>query len=176
MIDTLEFAHKTGSTWTIQTVETGVAGYGVFASLAYDPLTGYPTISHSNGSPTGLRFVRFDGSQWVVEIVATGQATYSFLAYDAAGVAAISYDFASGPNGFNQLWIARRTGCSGSCWDTQLIQDFAPSNLLWRTSLAFGPTGGGLDQLRQLHDPRSPVRAAGALAPTGGRRRLFLSS
>ena len=129
MIDTLKFAHKTGSTWTIQTVETGVAGYGVFASLAYDPLTGYPTISHGNSSPTNLRFARFDGSQWIVEIVAIGQATHSFLAYDAAGIAAISYDYASGTNGFNQLWIARRTGCSGSCWDTQLIQDFAPSNL-----------------------------------------------
>lgn len=74
-----------------------------------------------------------------MEIVSDG--TYSSLAYDAAGIAAISYGVSTMPSGTNQLWIARRTGCSGACWVTQLIEDFAPSTLAWRTSLAFAPTG-----------------------------------
>lgn len=138
--DTLTFAHKTGSTWAIQSVETGTY-FGVFISLAYDPLTGYPTISHGNGSLTNLRFLRWNGSQWNLEIVATGQTTYSSLAYDAAGIAAISYGVSTISCCTNQLWIARRTGCSGTCWVNQLIEDFAPSGIMHRTSLAFAPTG-----------------------------------
>lgn len=138
--DTLTFAHKTGSTWAIQSIESGVY-FGVFISLAYDPLTGYPTVSHGNGSLTNLRFLRWNGSQWNLEIVATGQTTYSSLAYDSAGIAAISYGVSTISCCTNQLWIARRTGCSGTCWVTQPIEDFAPSGIMHRTSLAFAPTG-----------------------------------
>ena len=53
---TLKFAHKTGSGWAIQSIGTGQS-YGVFASLAYDPLSGNPTIAHSNGSE-----VRFENA------------------------------------------------------------------------------------------------------------------
>ena len=68
-------------------------------------------------------------------------ASYSSMAYDPAGIAAISYGVSTIPSGTNQLWIARRTGCSNTCWVTQLIEDFAPVTLAWRTSLAFSPTG-----------------------------------
>lgn len=139
--DTLRFAHKSGSTWSIEAVESGSSSYGTFASLAYDPLTGYPTIAHGAGVTTGIRFVRWDGFEWVPEIAASGVASYPSLAYDAAGVAAISYLVAPGPNGYMQLWFARRTGCSGTCWSDELIQDFSPVQLGWRTSLAFSSTG-----------------------------------
>jgi hypothetical protein len=135
---TLKFAHKSGSAWTVQSVATGTY-YGVFTSLAYDPLSGNPTIAHSNG--TELRFHRWDGSQWVLETAATGTCSHSWLAYDAAGVAAISYDLAPGPNGYKQLHLARRTGCSGACWEDQQIEDVSPLVAQWRTSLAFAPTG-----------------------------------
>jgi len=138
--DTLKFAHKTGSTWAIQSIETGA----LFISLAYD-LAGQPTISHQTpmvGGLTSLRFVRWDGFQWVAEVVLTGVLlSYSSLAYDTAGIAAISYGVSTIPFCSNQLWIARRTGCSGTCWVNQLIEDFAPSGVNFCPSLAFGPTG-----------------------------------
>ena len=159
--DTSKFAHKTGSTWTIQTVETG--GAGVFISLAYDPLTGYPTVSYRNDSATNLRFVRWDGSLWVVEIVATGMASYSSMAYDSAGIAAISY------------------GCLYHSERHQPALDRAPDRLLGRllgdtthsglrTRIArlahvtrICPDGRGVDQLRELHQQGPQVRHAGAV-------------
>ena len=137
---TLKFAHKTGSTWAVQSVETGTY-YGIFASLAYDPLTGYPTVAHSNGNLTNLRFVRWDGSQWVIEIAATGNCAHSSLAYDAGGSAAIAYNYAADTSGYKQLRIARRTGCSGTCWEDMLIEDAAPLLVPYDISLTFGPTG-----------------------------------
>lgn len=142
--NSLRFAHKSGSTWTIQTVETGpsqgLIGYGVFASLAYDPLTGYPTIAHANAGP--IRFARWDGTQWNIELAATGYScTYESLAYDAAGIAAISYGLAVDGSGNHQVHIARRDGCSDTCWTDQLIDDETPNQVQWRTSLAFAPTG-----------------------------------
>ena len=134
---TLKLARKSGSAWTIQSVATGTY-YGIFASLAYDPITGYPTIAHSNGSD--VRFHRFDGSGWVLESAATGVCSFSSLAYDAAGVAAISYAFFAN-NGYRQLRIARRTACSGACWEDELIEDVTPLVIQLRPSLAFGPTG-----------------------------------
>lgn len=133
----LRLAQKTGSTWSSQSIEAG----GTYANVAYDPLTGYATIAHMSGSSGVVRFDRWDGSQWVLEVVDANQATQPSLAYDSGGVAAISYQVAPGPNGHTQLWFARRTGCSGSCWTTQLIQDFSPVQLYRATSLAFAPTG-----------------------------------
>jgi hypothetical protein len=139
--DALKFAHKAGSSWSTQTVEAGQSGYGTFASLVYDPLTGYPTIAHSIGG-SGIRFARWDGSQWVTEVAATGQSvSHESLAYDAAGIAAISYQLSTDGTGHKQLWLARRAGCSATCWQNELIQDFSPAQLAWRTSLAFAPTG-----------------------------------
>jgi len=137
---TLKFAHKTSSAWSIQSVET-CTYCGIFAGLAYDPLSGNPTIAHSNGNLTNLRFARWNGSQWTTEIAATGSCTHSSLAYDAAGVPAISFDLATDTSGFHELHIARRTGCSGTCWEDQLIDDEAPLFVQLRTSLAFAPTG-----------------------------------
>jgi hypothetical protein len=155
-VDSLKFAHKAGASWSIQVIESGTY-FGIFASLAYDPLTGYPAIVHSNGRLTNLRFLRFDGSRWNLEIVATGQASYSSLAYDAAGLAAISYQFAPGAGPYEELHLARRTGCSGTCWQDELIEDATPVQLGWRPSLAFAPTsypgvaysyGAGVNDLR----------------------------
>jgi len=142
--NSLRFAHKIGSSWTVQTVETGISGgivgYGVFASLAYDPLTGYPTVAHANGPD--IRFARWDGSQWVVEMAASGYScTYESLAYDSAGIAAVSYAVALDGSGTKEVHLARRTGCGGSCWVDELVENTAPRLAQWRTSLAFAPTG-----------------------------------
>jgi hypothetical protein len=140
-VSTLRLAHKAGGAWMVQNVGTGTY-YGIFASLAYDPLSGNPTISHSNG--TELRFHRWDGSQWLLETAATGTCSYSWLTYDAAGIAAISYELAPGPSGYKQVRLARRTACSGTCWQDELVVDITPLLLGYRTSLAFGPTGAAV--------------------------------
>ena len=139
-INILKFAHRSGSTWTVQVVESGTVGYGAFASLAYDPLSGNPTIVHSN-AVGGTRFLRWDGSQWVLEIADPGRTSYYSIAYDAAGIAAIAYHLAPTPNGYTQVRLARRTGCSNTCWETQLVEDEGPGMVQWRTSLAFDATG-----------------------------------
>ena len=64
-IDTLKFARWNGSSWNIEVVDTGPVGYGVFAALAFDRQTGYPSVAHKG---TGqIRFFRWNGSTWLRE-------------------------------------------------------------------------------------------------------------
>ncbi len=125
--DTLKFARWNGSTWVIQTVETGVLGYGVMASLAYDNL-GNPAIVHRAGS--GVRFVRWNGTSWdPAEIVGSG--TNCSLAFNAAdGNFYVSY------SDENNLKLSKRD-IGG--WTTELI-DIGVS-VRWVTSLAISPCG-----------------------------------
>jgi hypothetical protein len=77
--DTLKLARGNGTAWKTEVVETGVVGYGVFASLAFDA-SGNPVIAHGNGT---IRYVQWDGSSWVVETAASGNC--SSLAFDGGG-------------------------------------------------------------------------------------------
>jgi hypothetical protein len=126
-LDTLRFAHWNGSSWEIEVVETGVIGYGVFASLAFDPLTGFPTIAHANNGE--VRFVRWTGTAWQLEIVASG--SYCSLAYDSSGAPTISYSAGE------QQWWAWRD--SNGLWQPEIVDRDAGSHSI--TDLKFDPTG-----------------------------------
>jgi len=101
-INGVKLARWNGSTWDIELVESGVVGWGVDASLAFDPTTGWPAITHGH-RPTRVRFLHWDGTSWQVEIM-DGQD--GRLAYDAFGSAYIAYVDKSGPG----LQVARWDG------------------------------------------------------------------
>ena len=92
--DSVKFARWNGSSWDIEIVETGTPGFGAYASLAYDPTTGNPSIVHESSGC--VRFVQRNGppeAPWsAAEIVDCGasQAAGSSLAYDSAGTAYVS--------------------------------------------------------------------------------------
>jgi hypothetical protein len=134
-LDALKFAHKSSSGWTIQVVDTGATGTGVFASLAYDPLSRNPTIAYTDSSGGHVKFAFFDGSAWNLEVVASN-AHYAWLSYDSAGTASIAYT----TSGDLQLQFAQRSGCFATCWQTQVVEDESPNRAQWRPTLAFSPT------------------------------------
>jgi hypothetical protein len=109
-LDTLKFARWTGSSWQIQVVESG----GIYASLAYDPATGQPTISHGY-YPNG-RFARWTGSSWEIEVVE--RPTYgNSLRYDSSNSPWVAY--LSGG-----VKVARR---NGTTWEQQIV-DLTPNS------------------------------------------------
>ncbi len=122
--DTLKLARWNGTAWKTEVVETGVVGYGVFASLAFDA-SGNPVIAHGNGT---IRYVQWDGSSWVVETVASGNC--SSLAFDAAGPI-VSYVAA-----YKEVRFARRVG--PGAWTTELVETVASN---WLTHLVLDPQG-----------------------------------
>jgi hypothetical protein len=126
MLDTLKYAHWNGESWDITTVETGVMGYGVFATLAFDPITGYPAIAHKGND---VRYLYFDGIDWNVEIVDSIKFSAGMsLVFDSSGNAYLSYiDFVTTPN---KVKFATRTGTDN--WD---IEEVSTGVNTWRTSL-----------------------------------------
>ncbi len=129
LLDTLMFAHWNGASWDLQVVETGLVGYGVFASLAYDPVTGFPVVLHAAGSPRDMRLLRWNGASWTLEIV--GKGTYSSVGFDPRGTLHISY----GPSDATGMAV---THWNGAAWETVLVDTESPR---WITDLKFDPAG-----------------------------------
>jgi len=129
-LDTLKFAHWNGSTWEVQTVESGVVGYGVFASLAYDN-TGKPAIVHGNSGE--IRFLRWNGSSWnPAEIVDNGRNLW--LTFNSAD----GKFYVSSNNEIGQ----RLSKQEASGWTTELIEPVsAPARVRWIAPLAMSPCG-----------------------------------
>jgi hypothetical protein len=93
-IDTLKMARWNGSSWQIQVIETGAVGYGVFASLAYDPVDHNPSVAHGGGGdPPYGRFAHWYGSAWQASCFNPEPyaGAYCRLVYDALGVPFISH-------------------------------------------------------------------------------------
>lgn len=122
--DTLKLARWNGTVWKTEVVETGVVGYGVFASLAFDA-SGNPVMAHGNGT---IRYVQWDGSSWVVETAASGNC--ESLAFDSAGPI-FSYVW-----GYKEVRFARRVG--PGAWTTELVEAVASN---WITHLVLDPQG-----------------------------------
>lgn len=105
-LDTLKFARWSGSSWQIQVVESG----GIYASLAYDPATGQPSISHGY-YPNG-RFARWNGSSWEIEVVDERPTYGNSLRYDSSNAPWVAY--LSGG-----VKVARR---NGTTWEQQIVE------------------------------------------------------
>jgi len=176
----LKFARRSGSSWTIVSVDSNVVAYDT--SLAYDP-AGNPSISYCVRVITGkgktvttyyLKFARWNGSAWVTQVVEAGvPAQYNSLAYGPDGNPSIAY------SGGDSLKMAH---WNGSSWDIQVIEAGVPGNSV---SLAYDPLDhnpsvvhyvsgdirlvGG--DIRFLHWNGS-WQASSFSAPTGGGTRL----
>ncbi|MCZ6691760.1 MAG: fibronectin type III domain-containing protein [Planctomycetota bacterium] len=94
--EALKYASWNGSSWDIEDVERGGRFKGFRANLAFDPITGHPSIVHLAGpscSVRELRFAGWDGTQWNFDIIDSGPDCVSSpsLAYDAAGTPHVAY-------------------------------------------------------------------------------------
>ena len=91
----MKFAHWDGASWVIEVVETGTPGFGAYASLAYDPVSGNPAIAHISYDEGCVRFVRSDGSAWggaaIVDCGASQAVSWSSLEFDSDGTPYIGY-------------------------------------------------------------------------------------
>ena len=87
----LKYAHWTGSTWHVQTVDNA-GTYLYFSSLALDA-AGRPHISYRAGN--ALKYAFWTGDAWdirTVEIIdGSGGTPYASLALDSAGNPHIAY-------------------------------------------------------------------------------------
>ncbi len=115
-LDTLKFTRWNGSSWDIEIVDTGPVGYGVFATLAFDP-AGNPSVAHRG---TGqMRFFRWDGSNWVQEEIdnTTQGVNGASLTYAPDGTAYLAFgaDYGEGTN----MTIARRD--PGGTWELETV-------------------------------------------------------
>ncbi|MBI2926487.1 MAG: S8 family serine peptidase [Verrucomicrobia bacterium] len=131
-LDTLKFAHWNGASWDIWIVDTGLVGYGVFATVAYDPTTGYPAVAHRG---TGqLRFFRWDGAGWAgPETVdpSTTSISGTSLAFASDGTAYLAY-------GTSETRVAQRNPISG-VWTVHVVDPSAPGSFM--LSAKVGPDG-----------------------------------
>jgi hypothetical protein len=113
-LDTLKLAEWNGSAWAIQTVETGVVGYGVFASLDFDT-AGNLFIAHLElqGNSRFIQFLRRLNGVW--QPAETFPGDYSTLTLGTDGSAFVSYDLN------NQKRVATRT--SAGVWTLDDVVD-----------------------------------------------------
>jgi hypothetical protein len=133
-LDTLKYAHWNGNTWDITTVETGTNGFGVFAEMAFDPVTGNPAIVH--GGSGSVRFLSWDGSTWNLEVVDTAQYNSgTSIVFGDDGTAYVSYlVFGTTPQ---KSMFATRIGSND--WDLEEVG--SGSGMSWRTSLELDSLG-----------------------------------
>jgi len=122
-LDTLKYARWNGASWDVQIVETGVVGYGVLCSLAFDPLTGFPAISHQ---ANGIRVALWNGASWDIEVFGSGGGTS--LAYDSAGTLFMSYSSGG-------VRLAKRTATG---WEVDFVD---VGGINWYTRLQFDASG-----------------------------------
>ena len=123
-LDSLRYARYNGASWDIQLLETGVVGYGVLCSLAFDPASGFPVISHQQNSV--IRVVTWNGASWAMEVYGSGGGTS--LAFDSTGTLYMSYSSGG-------VKLAKRTG---SGWEVDAV-DLGGIN--WYTRLRFDAAG-----------------------------------
>ena len=129
-IDALKLAEWNGSTWSIETIDEGVTGIGVFASLVIDPVTGKPLVAdRANGK---VRFFHRDGGVWSMVVVNDGSDSDSDtnMATNSNGDIYISYSTYSPP----VLKIAHPV--SAGSYDVWEIENVDNVKVMWRTSIA----------------------------------------
>ena len=141
-IDTLKFASFNGSSWDMEVVESGLVGMGRGVQLAYDPVTGEPSMVHEMFSwrhdESSLRFLVRSGSGWELRIVDDDTADSvdgTSLAYDSSGTPHVSYTrHIYSPTA--QIVIAKWDGVQ---WVREVIIN---GNMQAGASLAFDPING----------------------------------
>jgi hypothetical protein len=91
------YAHFNGTSWDITAVDSSYADVGRYTSLAFDPITGNPAISHSyynydsGDSDRRLKYSRFDGGDWSSWFIDYVAGTSTSLAFQQNGEPVIAY-------------------------------------------------------------------------------------
>lgn len=119
-IATLKFASWNGSSWDIEIVDTGPVGYGVFATLAFDPITENFSVAHRG---TGqVCFFRWEPERkWVLEEIdnTTQYIRGVSLTYGQDGTAYLA--FGANYDGENtNMTVASRDPISGN-WALETV-------------------------------------------------------
>lgn len=122
--------------WVIQSVDTAFKS-GQYASLALDPVTGYPSVAYYESQAKELRLVTWNGSSWSSQIVDTtvSAGQYCSLALDPSPphYPRISYYDSSNRNLKYASW-------NGSSWSLQVVD--SDGTVGQYTSLALDPSTG----------------------------------
>ncbi len=132
--DAIKFAHWSGTSWKIETVET-VGTFQDEPSLVYGP-DGRPAISFRTQLPSvALRFARWNGTSWDVQTVDPDPSVGgpSSLAFDRLGNPAIAYPAAPDVTVKLARW-------NGSKWDVEAVE-LGVKGYRCFPSLAFDATG-----------------------------------
>ncbi|MCZ6690189.1 MAG: hypothetical protein O7H41_11335 [Planctomycetota bacterium] len=144
--EALKYASWNGASWDIEVIESSASEQmGSDADLAFDPMTGFPSIIHTAGpaadicNPRELRFASWNGEIWnldVIEFSSDGCIKSPSLAYDSLGTPHVSYSYPlPGDCSSGELRLA---SFDGIAWVTEGIQSvnkcFDP-----QTSLALDP-------------------------------------
>ena len=137
--DALKFAERSGSSWTIKTVESGARND--VTSVKYfngQPSISYYVTSQSKKEPavTTLKLASRNGTAWTTAAVAQG-VRYSSLAFDSLGHPAIAYaGDRNGDSYADSLRLARKVG---TAWQVTTIDDSSGAGTWAR--LAFDQAG-----------------------------------
>jgi hypothetical protein len=129
----LRLATWTGSSWSVQTVDSSTNNIGQYCSLALAPGTGYPRISYYDAHNHDLRYASWNGSSWALQTVASSNdvGKYTSLALQpGTGYPRISYYDETNDNLKYASW-------NGSSWSTQTVD--SPGSVGLNTSLALQP-------------------------------------
>jgi subtilisin family serine protease/chitodextrinase len=158
LIDTLKLARWTGAAWEIEVVETGSVGFGAFASLAFNPLSGRPAIAHRHrpggaGTTPVLRFLEWNGAGWDVEEVDAG--TYCSLVFGQDGTAYIGYAHLP-----LNVKVAKRE--PGGGWSIEVVE--SDVNVSSRIAIALD-SGGNPTLSYGVYDPTRHLRFARRTQP-----------
>ncbi|MCR4319547.1 MAG: carboxypeptidase-like regulatory domain-containing protein [Candidatus Brocadiaceae bacterium] len=140
----LKYAHFNGATWDITSIDPGGC-VGESVSLAFDPVSGNPSISYiadceGIGSDTDhLKYAHFNGTAWDITTVdSRGDGSMdesSSLAFDSSGNPAIAYARGISEDDSN----IKYAHFNGATWDITTVD--SKGSVGGESSLAFDSSG-----------------------------------
>ena len=129
-LSSLRLARLVGGQWQIQELQAAV-GAGVYADVAFDPMTGNPVVVHRPSSGP-IQYLAQTPGGWVTETLDAGVSPA--LTINPSGLPVVSYSSGTTPG---QLKLARRDGGVEMPWTTEVVASEATAGITGFTSLQF---------------------------------------
>lgn len=117
----LEYASRTGSSWSIETVDAGTYS-GDFAAdtLALDA-AGQPHIAYHDSSKALVKYAHRTQTGWSVEAVGHSGYIYSSLAVDSAGRPSLAYQHGCSETDNKSCSSLEYAHWTGSAWEYEIV-------------------------------------------------------